>query len=210
MTQSSAGWRQKLFAWMMANAAQGYEQAIAARKQTLFAEVQGTVLELGPGAGPNFTFLEPNIQWIGIEPNPFMHPYLKEKAQDWGGTIDLRSRPLESADIADESIDVVISTLVICSVPHLSETLESIRRVLRPGGQFLFIEHVAAPEGSLLRVVQNGIRPVWAWIGDGCQSNRETGNAIKQAGFSSVTYEDFAGPVPIAIVRPHICGVAFK
>ncbi len=210
MTQSSAGWRQKFFAWMMANAAQDYENNMALRKAQLFATVSGQVLELGPGAGPNFTYFSSDIQWIGLEPNPFMLPYLKNNAEQWGGPIDLRETSLESAQILDNSIDVVISTLVLCSVPNLNQTLDSILRVLRPEGQFLFLEHVAAPEGSLLRAVQNGIRPVWAWIGDGCQTNRETGVEIQKTGFSSVHYEEFEGPVPIAIVRPHLCGVAIK
>ena len=109
----------------------------------------------------------------------------------------------------DASIDVVISTLVLCSVgPELNASLAEIHRVLRPGGRFLFLEHVAAPAGSLLRRVQRWVRPVWRGIADGCRPDQETGQAIEKTGFSRVEMERFRLQLPL--VSPHVSGVAYK
>lgn len=201
---------QKLMAWMMARGASGYETAMAPRKTQLFADISGRVLEIGPGAGPNLRYLpDHQVQWTGLEPNPHMIPYLQQQAETLGLPIEVQQSALEDLDCPN-CFDYVISTLVLCSVPDLTRSLQQIYTLLKPGGKLLFIEHVAAPEGSLLRQVQDGIRPLWSWIGEGCQSNRTTGDAIESAGFTSVTYEAFDGPIPIPIVRPHICGVAIK
>ena len=205
-----AGLKQRFFAWMMANAADNYEAAIAPRKTKLFEDLSGRVLELGPGAGPNLRYFDSNVDYVGIEPNVYMQPYLNQEAESRQINISVQQQTLENAGIADESFDFVVSTLVLCSVPNLEETLAQIYRVLKPGGKFLFIEHVAAPDGSLLRQVQDGVRPIWQWIGDGCQSNRDTGTALQEVGFSHLDYDSFDGPIPIAIVRPHIAGVATK
>ena len=214
-TQTSTAWHspqwyQRFFAWAMATAAQGYETKMADRKQQLFAELQGDILELGPGAGPNLPYFKPQIHWVGLEPNPYMHPYLQQKADALGLEIDLQTTTLADVAIPNNSQDVVLCTLVLCSVPDLESTLQDILRVLKPGGRFLFIEHVMAPAGSLLRRVQTGLTPVWQVIGDGCRLDRETGKVIESVGFAHVDYQTFDAPIPIAVVKPHIIGVATK
>ncbi|UJB70040.1 class I SAM-dependent methyltransferase [Acaryochloris sp. 'Moss Beach'] len=206
----SPQWYQRFFAWAMATAAQGYETKMADRKQQLFAHLQGEVLELGPGAGPNLTYFKPDIHWLGLEPNPYMHPYLQQQADELGLNIEVQTTTLADIAISDNSKDVVLCTLVLCSVPDLESTVQDILRVLKPGGQFLFIEHVMAPAGSFLRQVQTGLCPLWQVIGDGCRLDRETGKVIESAGFANVDYQTFEAPVPIAVVKPHIMGVATK
>lgn len=210
MSDLISGWKQKFFAWMMANAADHYETAMATRKAELFAPVSGKVLEIGPGAGPNLRYFKNSMRWVGLDPNPYMLPYLRSEAEALGFPIEIQAATLDTLDCPMASFDYVVSTLVLCSVTDLDQTLRQIYALLKPGGQFLFIEHVAAPNGSLLRQVQDGVRPIWQWIGDGCQSNRQIARAIDAVGFTSVTYEAFDGPIPIPIVRPHICGVATK
>lgn len=201
-------WYKRLFAWLMANGTVEYEEKISDRKRSLFTNLHGKILEIGPGTGPNLSYYPSDIQWIGIEPNPFMHSYLQKEADKLGLNIDIRIGTAEKLDAEDNSIDTVISTLVLCSVPNLSNTLQEILRVLKPGGRFLFIEHVAAPNSTFLRSVQNTVKPVWQVLGDGCNPNRETGIAIENAGFASVDYQKFDAPVPL--VTPHIIGVATK
>ena len=203
------GLNQRLMAWTMANAAAGYETAMEKRKKDLLANLSGQILEIGPGTGPNLRYFNPDVQWTGVEPNPHMIPYLKQEAKTQGLSITVKQIPLEEFN-APSHFDYVICTLVLCSVPNLSQTIQTIYSLLKPGGKFLFVEHVAAPEGSLLRQVQEGIRPFWSWIGEGCQLNRQTGEALNAAGFSSVTYDDFDAPVPLPIIRPHISGIATK
>lgn len=203
-------WYQRFFAWAMATAAQGYETKMADRKRQLFENLQGEVLELGPGAGPNLPYFKPHIHWLGLEPNPYMHPYLQQQADELGLNIEVQTTTLADIAISDNSKDVVLCTLVLCSVPDLESTVQDILRVLKPGGQFLFIEHVMAPAGSFLRQVQTGLCPLWQVIGDGCRLDRETGKVIESAGFANVDYQTFEAPVPIAVVKPHIIGVATK
>ena len=203
-------WYKRFFAWAMATAAADYEGEIATRKQSLFEDLQGEVLEIGPGAGVNLSYLQPNSHWTGLEPNPYMHTYLRQEAEALGLNIDLRTATIGASGLADNSIDTVISTLVLCSVPNLTATINEILRILKPGGRFLFIEHVAAPAGTLLRQVQSGIRPLWQIIGDGCCPDRNIEQALQESGFSRMTCEAFDGPVPIAVVKPHIIGIAIK
>lgn len=215
-SQSSPGWYKSVFAWMMAHLSAEYEQtigdrevcALRDRKHSLFATIHGDVLEIGPGTGPNLSYYPKDIRWIGIEPNPYMHPYLQKEAEKLGLNIDIRTGTAERIDAEDKSIDAVVSTLVLCSVPNLSATLQEILRILKPSGRFLFIEHVAAPKGTLLRQIQSGIKPIWKVIADGCNPDRETWIALENAGFASVNYEHFEVSVPL--VSPHITGVATK
>ena len=166
------------FAWMMAQSSGTYEKIVGERKRSLFANLQGKVLEIGPGTGPNLPYYPKDIQWIGIEPNPHMHSYLQKQAEKLGLTIDLRIGNTEWLDAEDNSIDTVVSTLVLCSVPNIDYTLQAILRVLKPGGRFLFLEHVAAPQGTVLRQLQRTISPIWKVIGDGCHPDRETWIAL--------------------------------
>lgn len=201
-------WYKRIFAWLMANGTAEYEKKISTRKQSLFTDLHGTILEIGAGTGANAAYYPQDIHWIGVEPNPFMHPYLQKAAEKLGLNVEIQTISAEQLEAQDNSIDTVVSTLVLCSVPNLEKTLQEVLRVLKPGGRFLFIEHVAAPKDTFLRQVQNTVKPVWNVIGDGCNPNRETGLAIKKAGFAKVDYQDFQAPVPI--VTPHIIGVATK
>jgi ubiquinone/menaquinone biosynthesis C-methylase UbiE len=189
-----------------------YEHWMEARKRELLSDISGRVIEIGPGTGNNFRHLPVSIDWLGIEPNPYMHEALSRKARAAGIEPRLHTGGAGRLPEADNSADYVISTLVFCSVPDLPQTLAEIHRVLRPGGRLLFVEHVAAARGSGLRLMQNLIRPAWQLIGDGCCVNRETGEAIRAAGFRSVHLEEFRVPRPPApaFVSPHIMGHATK
>jgi ubiquinone/menaquinone biosynthesis C-methylase UbiE len=138
-----------------------------------------------------------------------MHTYLRQEAERLGLNIEIHPTTAEHLEFADNSIDAVVSTLVLCSVEDLEGTLQEILRVLKPGGRFYFLEHVAAPQGTWLRRMQQWIRPVWKKLGDGCRPDRETWVALEQAGFEQVEYQRFQAPVP-AIVRHQIIGVAMK
>ncbi|MBW4685702.1 MAG: class I SAM-dependent methyltransferase [Komarekiella atlantica HA4396-MV6] len=208
-TKGSPDWYKRLFAWMMAHGNAKYEEEIADRKRALFAQLHGNVLEIGPGTGPNLSYYPSDIHWIGIEPNPFMHPYLQQEAERLGLDIDLRSGPAEHLEVEDNSMDAVVSTLVLCSVNNLAAVLQEVIRVLKPGGRFFFLEHVAAPQGTMLRWIQHGIKPLWKTLGDGCHPDRETWLALENAGFEQVDYQHFRANLP-AIVSPQIIGIAVK
>lgn len=198
--------RQRLFAHFMACGNDTHESVVKQYRRSLLGQLQGRVIEIGPGTGTNLPYFPRGIQWTGFEPNRFMHPFLHAAANQLGLTADVRTGSGERMDVPDASTDAVVCTLVLCSVRDQRAVLREALRVLKPGGQFVFIEHVAAPHGSRLRLVQNWAQPVWSFVGDGCRPNRETWLALEQAGFAQVRYERFNAPVPIAV--PHIAGVA--
>jgi ubiquinone/menaquinone biosynthesis C-methylase UbiE len=185
-----------------------YNDMVAARKRALLGDLHGHILEIGAGTGPNLSFYPRDVAWLGIEPSPAMLPYARQTAERLGLTIDLRQGTAEHLDTPDGSMDAVVSTLVLCSVPDPQQTLREILRVLKPGGRFVFMEHVAAPKGTFLRRVQSVIHPFWAFFSDGCAPDRENWTVIEQAGFSQVNLEHFR--LDIAFVSPHIAGFAIK
>jgi ubiquinone/menaquinone biosynthesis C-methylase UbiE len=199
---------QRLFARMMAAEQQARRQYYDARKRALLNNLHGDVLEIGPGAGANLPYYSRDVRWLGLEPNPAMFPYMQQEAQRLGMTIQLREGRAEQLDAADNSFNAVVSTLVLCSVPDPQRTIQEILRVLKTGGRFVFIEHVAAPRESGLRRRQRIVTPLWKRLGDGCHPDRETWAIIENAGFSSVQIDHFRLKVPIA--GPHIAGYAVK
>ena len=202
---------QRLFARALALGDDAQGAVYGDRKRALFADLEGTVLEIGPGTGVNLPYLPGGLRWIGVEPNPHLHSYIREKAAAHPGLdVELRAGSATALELPDASVDAVLSTLVLCSVPELGAALSEIRRVLKPGGHFLFIEHVAAPPGSGLRAVQHAIKPLWKPLADGCRPDRETGRAIAAAGFADVQITRFRADLPLSPITPHILGTATR
>ncbi len=200
----SARW----FAWLLSHG-EGFDRELyGPRKRGLLGPLRGTVVEIGPGAGVNLPYYDPAVRWIGVEPNVHFHAGLREKAAALGLDADVRPGLAERLGLPEASADAVVSTLVLCSVGDLDAAFAEIRRVLRPEGRFVFIEHVAAPPGSGLRRVQRVARPLWGVVADGCRPDRETGRRIEAAGFADVQIERFDPAMPLPIVRPHIAGTA--
>jgi ubiquinone/menaquinone biosynthesis C-methylase UbiE len=192
----------------MAREGSHYDAFVEDRKRRLFRGLAGILVEIGVGTGPNLRHLPPGLTVVGVEPNPFMHRHFLREARNGGHPAALLHGRAEALPFRDGSIDAVLSTLVLCSVPETDRALREILRILRPGGQFLFMEHVAAPEGSWLRRAQALVRPVWRVLGDGCEPDRNTEGHLLRAGFREVQVERFAVPIPI--VSPHIAGLAVK
>lgn len=193
---------------MMASDSKEPDAATEKYKRKFLPTLHGNVLEIGPGTGPNLQYYSRAVRWFGIEPNIAMTAYLWQEAQRLGFAANLCEGTAEKLPAADNSMDAVVSTLVLCSVRQPGQAIQEILRVLKPGGQFVFIEHVAAPRGTFRRSMQSFVRPVWSFAADGCQPNRETWTLVEGAGFSHVELEHFHLDVPI--VGPHIAGVAIK
>ncbi|GMW00254.1 MAG: methyltransferase [Candidatus Hydrogenedentota bacterium] len=179
------------------------------RKKLLLGDLHGTVLEIGAGAGANMPFYPKEIRLAAVEPNPYMHPYLLSEARHFGIAVDVIRGKGEALDIADGSVDAVVCTLVLCSVSDPALVLNEIKRVLKPGGRFTFIEHVIAQPGTVQRGIQNGIQPVWSCLADGCQPNRDTQRSILDSGFQRVECESFTVP-RMLLASTHIAGYAIK
>lgn len=152
-------------------------------RRELLAPLSGDVVEIGAGTGANFEHYPQGVRVTALEPDPHMLKRARARLDTLGRTdIDLRLEPAESLPFPDASFDVAVSTLVLCTVADPAASLAEIRRVLRPGGRLVFIEHVRGT--GLLGRLQDVIRPVWSWGGAGCQINRTTEATMRTAGFS--------------------------
>ncbi|MCI0710695.1 MAG: class I SAM-dependent methyltransferase [Chloroflexi bacterium] len=202
------GWYRRFLAGLTFREMESYNRMVANRKHELFSNLSGTVLEIGAGTGANLEFLPADIQYITIEPSLAMQEYLEAETARRGITADIRTGIAEEIPLEDQSVDYVISTLVLCSVQDVPDVVAEIHRVLKPGGKYLFLEHVAAPEKTWMRRWQNIATPAWKIIGDGCHLNRETWKAVEMAGFSQIDIDHFK--LPVGLSGPHISGVAVK
>ena len=195
-------------AWFMARSDGNYDAFVEGRKRDLLSGLSGTLVEIGSGTGPNLRYLPAELRVVAVEPNPFMHPHLLREARGRGRLVHLIRGDAGALPFPDESVEAVLSTLVLCSLKSLDHALMEIHRILRPGGRFIFMEHVGAPQGSWLRRVQRWVKPVWRAVGDGCEPDRDTDRNLLEAGFREVRLERF--DVPLPVVSPHIAGVAEK
>ena len=203
------GLYRRLFAWVLWRLQDGYGEPVEERKRRMLSQVNGTVVEVGAGAGANLELYPPDAELLLVEPNAYLHGYLHRRAAAVGRSFELRAGTAERMDVPDRTADFVVATLVLCSVDDQQSALGEIHRVLKPGGTFVFLEHVAAPAGSRLRDWQRRLRGFWRLIGDGCTLDRETGRLIEAAGFVDCEIEDFEGQ-SLSLVRPHIAGTATK
>jgi SAM-dependent methyltransferase len=177
-------------------------------KRRTFGELPREVVELGPGVGANLSYLRPGTTLIAIEPNPHMHRRLGAAAERSGVHLDLHDGVAERTDLADHSVDSVISSLVLCSVTNPADVLTEIRRILRPGGTYRFVEHVAAPPGTPTRTLQRALRRPWAWTFEGCSCERDLASVIRDAGFARVDIEPYRLHTPFVPFNTHIAGTA--
>lgn len=207
-TTPKRGPRQWLYAKLLSIWSEGYDPLVVDRKLSLLEDLRGVVVEIGPGTGPNLSLFHPDVHWIGIEPNGHMNEYLEQEARRLQRQIDVRGGTAESIPVPDESADAVVATMVLCSVGDQANSLREVLRVLKPGGRYVFMEHVAAEEGSKLHRVQQVLNPGWKLVADGCHVNRRTGESIEQAGFREVSIQRFR--VGHHFASPHIAGYAVK
>lgn len=210
----SIPFRKRFFADFMAKDDDISYQQYKDKKETLFQNLRGKVVEIGAGTGVNLRFFPKEIEWVGIEPNEAMHPYLENEAERQGISIELRKGNAEQMDMENESVDFVVSTIVLCSVKNVKKTLQEIKRILKPGGKFIFLEHQADESWTFRRVVQTIVPYTpWRYFSDGCTPSRQLGKAIENAGFEKVVYKKYmqegAGLI-LAVNRPHLYGWAQK
>jgi ubiquinone/menaquinone biosynthesis C-methylase UbiE len=194
---------------------------LGAARRELLASARGTVLELGAGTGANLdhlTVAAPEVtRWIATEPSAPMVARLRRRAEaaqrraeaagHRAGTLELRveRRSAEALPYPDASVDTVVSTMVLCSVPRLSVALRELRRVLRPDGQLVLLEHVAASGAA--GAVQRLVAPPWKVLGNGCHLHRDTVGALGDAGFGVEDVRPLAAG-PAVSVLPFVAGTA--
>ena len=150
-------------------------------RSTLIGQATGRVLEVGAGTGANFPYYRQADEIVATEPDPFMLTRARKRAADLNLDIDFRDSPAESLPFDGSTFDSVVATLVLCSVSEQARAFGEIRRVLKPAGEFRFVEHVRA-DGAIHALVQDTLAPVWSLAAANCRLNRRTDKAIAEAG----------------------------
>lgn len=178
------------------------------RKRRVFSGLPREVVEIGPGVGANLRYLPAGGALVAIEPNRYMHGRLRAAARRHSVRLDLHERTAEQTGLPDHSVDSVISSLVLCSVQDPVAVLTEIRRILRPGGTFRFVEHVVARSGTPTRAAQRILRRPWAWTFEGCSCERDLEHSVRAAGFESVTVDRYRVHTPFLPFNTHIAGTA--
>jgi ubiquinone/menaquinone biosynthesis C-methylase UbiE len=176
-------------------------------KRQLLANAHGRVLEIGVGTGLSFLHYPPDVELAGVEPSPHMLKRARRRAAELGRKVELVEAPAEQLPFADDSFDTVVSLTVLCTVRDAQRTLGEIRRVLRPGGRFVFLEHVRSDDAQLARRQDRWERP-WGWIAGGCHPNRRTLETIEAAGFQIRELEHKELTEVPGLVQPNILGIA--
>ena len=159
--------------------------AFERQRQQLIPGARGRVLELGCGSGLNFTSYDPAQvdSLVAIDPDPRLLGWAREQQAALRGIpVDFVEADIESAALAPESVDTIVLTFVLCTIPDWASALDACRRVLKPGGQVLFCEHGLAPDEGLARW-QNRIEPLWKRLAGGCHLTRSAPTLLEQSGF---------------------------
>jgi SAM-dependent methyltransferase len=185
----------------------GERAGMRARRHRLLQGAYGRTVEIGSGTGLNLAHYPAAVdELILTEPDPGMRERLRRRTARERPGVAIVPDQAAALSLADGSVDTVVATLVLCTVDDPVPTLREIARVLRPGGQLLFIEHVRAQSPRLARWQDRLERP-WRRYASGCRCNRDTLTSIGAAGFiADVWHETWRGVPPL--VRPLIVGRA--
>jgi ubiquinone/menaquinone biosynthesis C-methylase UbiE len=191
----------------------GLERAgAAAHRRQLLAELTGDVLEVGAGNGHNFGHYPTRVtRLVAVEPEPRLRQLAQQAATKASVPVDVVDGIAEDLPAADGSFDAVVACMTLCSVADQAKALAECHRVLRPGGQLRFFEHVQA-ESARMRAAQTVLDAVWPLLCGGCHTGRDTGAAIRAAGFAITELGRFTFP-PIRFpspAGPHILGAATR
>ena len=171
-------------------------------RERVLRAAEGRVLEIGIGAGPNLKFYPPRVKEIlALEPSTKLTEMARRRATDSSICVTFLEASAEAIPLEGSSVDTVVMTWTLCSIADASEALREMRRVLKPSGQLLFVEHGQAPEESV-RKWQDHLTPVWKRIAGGCHLNRPIPALLERAGFhiTHLTTGYMKGPKPITFL----------
>ena len=171
---------------------------------------RGKVLEIGIGSGLNLPFYSSEVQHVfGVDPSAELQRMARKRAEEIPVKVEFLSQSAEAPlPLSDASIDTVVVTWTLCSIANAAQALQQMRRVLKPAGHLIFLEHGRAPDPGVI-IWQNRLTPLWKGVGGGCHLNRKIDDLIGGAGFQIVelttcylpgprpltyTYQGFAQP----------------
>ena len=184
------------------------EAGLREMRRELLAGARGRTLDIGAGTGANIGLFGPETdEVVFAEPDPHMVKRLRRKLAEAADPSAVIQAPAERLPFPDDSFDTVVFTLVLCTVPDQEASLAEAARVLRPGGQLLFLEHVRSPDPGLARW-QDRLHGPWRLFGDGCNCNRDTVAAVSASPLELGAVESGELPKAPPIVRPLARGAA--
>ena len=160
------------------------QKDIAQQREKVVPLAKGRILEIGIGSGLNFPFYDPakvDHVW-GLDPSRQLLKIAEQKAVEMPFGVDFIGLSGEEIPLEKNSVDTVLSTYTLCSIPDVLRALNEMNRVLRPGGELIFCEHGKAPDDNVHRW-QERINPIWTKISGGCNLNRPISNLIEESGF---------------------------
>ncbi len=170
-------------------------------REYLVTNLSGTVLDIGAGTGalfPYFAEAATNLSVHAIEPDEGMRAQARERLETLECSITLVDAEAESLPYPDDSFDFVIASLVFCTIPDIEQALDEVARVLKPGGEFRFLEHVRG--SGAVGTVHDSAAPVWFHVAGGCTLNQETGQFFQADDrFDLLEYERFENGLTRAV-----------
>ncbi|QHS09215.1 class I SAM-dependent methyltransferase [Sinimarinibacterium sp. NLF-5-8] len=180
----------------------GMGQVMKARAQ-IVPRARGKVLELGIGSGLNLQFYDPQkvTAIFGVDPSAELQRKARARAQNIAIAVETVPLVIEQIDAEDASYDTVLCTFTLCTIPDPVPAIQELRRVLKPGGEFLFCEHGIAPDAHIHRW-QDRLNPLWKPLAGGCNLNRDIPELIRAGGFNIVELKQgyLPGPKPMTYV----------
>jgi len=188
-------------------------EGLGVRREALLAGLAGRVIEVGAGNGLNFARYPPEVtQVVAVEPNRLLRQAGQAAAARAAVPVEVTGGMADRLPAADAEFDAAVTSLMLCSVPDQQAALSELRRVIRPGGELRFLEHVEASTPVLRRVQRVADATLWPRFGGGCHSARDTAAQIERAGFTIERLDQFPFPqtrVP-TLTAPHIIGRAVR
>jgi ubiquinone/menaquinone biosynthesis C-methylase UbiE len=199
----------RIFAAVYDRMMAGTEEAgLTEKRAQLLSRAEGETVEIGAGTGLNLRHYRTDLERLVMtEPEEPMARRLREKAAESSVRAEVVEAPAEALPFPDDSFDTAVSTLALCTVEDPGKAIGELRRVLRPGGKLLFLEHVRADDPGLARW-QDRVAPLWRAVGHGCNCNRPTPKLIEEAGFVIDELQPDQLPKAPPIVRPAVVGRA--
>ncbi len=192
-------------------AARADRRGATQHRRALLQDLSGRVVEVGAGNGLNFAHYPATVtEVVAIEPEPTLRAIAQQAAARAPVPVSLREGTADAVPLEDREMDAAVASLVLCSVPDQARALAELHRVLRPGGELRFYEHVIArcqPKRAILQLADRS--GLWPAVAGGCHPARDTGAAIEAAGFTIERCERFgfrASAVEPSV--PHILGIA--
>jgi ubiquinone/menaquinone biosynthesis C-methylase UbiE len=187
------------------------EGGMAEHRQALLAGLTGEVIEVGAGDGASILHYPPTVtRVVAVEPEPRLRALAESAAANASVPIEVTAGVAGRLPAAEQSVDAVVFSMVLCSIPNQDVGLAEAYRVLKPGGQVRFLEHVRADNPRLVRVQRLLDATVWPLMLGGCHTGRDTAAAIQRAGFSITELDRFLFPEARTPFSFHIRGTACK